>query len=96
MVDGVRSPGMTSAVTVPSTTRADCARHVCGVLTTLVLTECSVWTYRTVMSVSNPLAVIITLFIMAGQVKSGQVKCVCLALNFLIRFTVLKSFSSTI
>lgn len=74
MTDSVRSPGMTSSATVPLTTQGGCARHVCGVLTTLVLMECGVWTYRMVMSVSNPLAVIITLFIKAGQVKSGEVK----------------------
>lgn len=90
MAVSVRSPGMTSSVTVPLTTQAGCVRHVDGVLTTLVLMECAVWTCRMVMSVSNPLVVIITLFIKAGQVKSGQVKFICLVLNFLIRITVLK------
>lgn len=71
MVDSVRSPGMTSSVTVPLTTQGGSARHVCGVLTTLVLTECAVWTYRMVMNVSNPLTVINTLFMKTGQVKSG-------------------------
>lgn len=90
MVDSVRLLGMTSSATVPLTTLAGCARHVCGVLIILVLTECAVWTYRMVMSVSNLLTMIITLFVKAGLVKSSQVKFICLALNFLIRFTVLK------
>lgn len=65
-VDGVTLPGMTSSATAPLTTRANCARHVCGVWTTLVSMEFSAWTYKTVMSVSNHLAVIITF-------TSGQV-----------------------
>lgn len=60
-MDGVRLPGMTLSVPVPLITQGVCARHVCGVLTILVLTEPSVWSYRMVMSVSNPLAVITTL-----------------------------------
>lgn len=66
MMDSVRSPGMTSSATVLLTTQGVCARFVCGVSTTLVLTEYAVWTYRMVMSVSNPLTVILTLFIKAG------------------------------
>lgn len=82
MTDSVRSPGMTSSATVPLTTLGGCAIHVCGVWTTLVLMGYGVWTYRMVMSVSNPLAVIITLFIKAGQVKSGEVKFIFSAVNF--------------
>lgn len=73
MVDSVRSPGMTSSVTVPLTIQDSSVRHVCGVLTTLVLMECAVWTYRMVMSVSNPLTVINSLFMKPGQVRLGLV-----------------------
>lgn len=74
-VDSVRSPGMTSGVTVLLTTQAGCVRHVCGVSTTLALMECAVLTCWMVMSVSNSLVVIITL---SMNNKPGQVKFICL------------------
>ncbi len=73
MVDSVRSPGMTSSVTVPLTTQVDCVRHVCGVSITLVLMECAVWTYKMVMSVSNHLAAIINLFNKGFEILNSSI-----------------------
>lgn len=75
MVDSVRSPGTTSSATVPLNTQASCVRHVCGASTTLVLMVCTVWIFRTVMSVSNPLAVVISLETsLSRQGESRQVR----------------------